>query len=152
TNFFVVGFPGFPFSEGLVPGTTYYWRIDEINEGDPASPWVGDVWSFTVPPKTAWKPNPPNNGQFIDVDADISWNPGWGTKMHTVYFGETFDDVNDAIGGKTQIDASYALDTLEMNKTYYWRVDEFDARETYKGDVWSFTTTGGGGGIMGEYF
>jgi hypothetical protein len=29
-----------------------------------------------------------------------------------------------------------------MAKTYYWRVDEFDAIETYKGDVWSFTTEG----------
>ncbi len=29
-----------------------------------------------------------------------------------------------------------------MAKTYYWRVDEFDAVETYKGDVWSFTTQG----------
>ena len=152
TNFLVVGFFGFPFPDGLVPGTTYYWRVDEINEESPASPWVGDVWSFTVPPKTSWKPNPPNNGQFIDVDADLSWNPGWGAKMHTVYFGETFDDVNDATGGTSQIDASYALDTLDMNKTYYWRVDEFDARETHKGNVWSFTTTGGGGGIMGEYF
>ncbi|MHC4331818.1 MAG: hypothetical protein ACYSWW_27250, partial [Planctomycetota bacterium] len=26
--------------------------------------------------------------------------------------------------------------------TYYWRVDEFDAFETHKGDVWSFTTPG----------
>ncbi|MHC4582027.1 MAG: LamG domain-containing protein, partial [Planctomycetota bacterium] len=25
-------------------------------------------------------------------------------------------------------------------RTYYWRVDEFDAANTYKGDVWSFTT------------
>jgi hypothetical protein len=29
-----------------------------------------------------------------------------------------------------------------LAKTYYWRVDEFDAFETYKGDVWSFTTEG----------
>jgi hypothetical protein len=29
-----------------------------------------------------------------------------------------------------------------MAKTYYWRVDEFDIIETYKGDVWSFTTEG----------
>jgi hypothetical protein len=29
-------------------GTTYYWRIDEIDESDPRSPWKGDVWSFTV--------------------------------------------------------------------------------------------------------
>jgi hypothetical protein len=29
-----------------------------------------------------------------------------------------------------------------MAKTYYWRVDEFDIVDTYKGDVWSFTTEG----------
>jgi hypothetical protein len=29
-----------------------------------------------------------------------------------------------------------------MAKTYYWRVDEFDAIETFKGDVWSFITEG----------
>jgi hypothetical protein len=29
-----------------------------------------------------------------------------------------------------------------MAKTYYWRVDEFDAIDTYKGNVWSFTTEG----------
>jgi len=27
---------------------TYYWRIDEINTGDPGSPWPGNVWSFTT--------------------------------------------------------------------------------------------------------
>jgi len=30
TTFFVVGFPGFPYSEGLVPATPYSWRVDEI--------------------------------------------------------------------------------------------------------------------------
>jgi len=32
----------------LAPGKTYYWRIDEINSGNPASPWPGCVWSFTT--------------------------------------------------------------------------------------------------------
>jgi len=27
---------------------TYYWRIDEVNEGNPNSPWKGSVWSFTT--------------------------------------------------------------------------------------------------------
>ena len=152
TAYFIVGFPGFPIPDGLVPGTTYYWRVDEINEENSNSPWVGDIWSFTVPPYTAWKPSPPNNGQFIDVDADLSWKLGWGAKLHTVYFGDNFDDVNNATGGTAQIDASYALDTLEMSKTYYWRVDESDGRQTYRGNVWSFTTTSGGGGLKGEYF
>jgi len=29
-------------------GRTYYWRIDEINTGDPDSPWKGKVWSFAT--------------------------------------------------------------------------------------------------------
>jgi hypothetical protein len=151
-NFFVVGFPGFAVPDGLVPGTTYYWRVDEVNEANPDSPWVGDVWSFTVPPTIAWRPYPPNGGMFIDPDVDLSWSPGWGAKMHTVYFSDNFDDVNSATGGTPQIPATYALDTLELGKTYYWRVDEFDALTTHKGDVWSFTVAGGEGGIKGEYF
>ncbi|HUV63426.1 MAG TPA: LamG-like jellyroll fold domain-containing protein [Sedimentisphaerales bacterium] len=43
-----IGMPGQPFPGGLEPGATYYWRIDEVNDVDPNSPWKGDVWSFTV--------------------------------------------------------------------------------------------------------
>ncbi len=53
TTLLVVGFPGFPVPGGLIPGTTYYWRIDEVNDADPNSPWKGNVWSFSIPPKTA---------------------------------------------------------------------------------------------------
>jgi len=28
--------------------TTYYWRVDEVNNTNPDSPWVGPVWSFTT--------------------------------------------------------------------------------------------------------
>lgn len=28
--------------------TTYYWRIDEVNDLDPNSPYKGDLWSFTT--------------------------------------------------------------------------------------------------------
>ena len=29
-------------------GTTYYWRVDEINDVHPDSPWTGKLWSFTT--------------------------------------------------------------------------------------------------------
>ncbi len=29
-------------------GTTYYWRIDEVNEADVPAVWEGDIWSFTT--------------------------------------------------------------------------------------------------------
>ncbi len=141
-TFIVVGFPGFPYPDGLVPGTTYYWRIDEVNDTEPNSPWKGPVWSFSIPPKTTYFPEPADAAEQVDPDADLSWTPGYGAKLHTVYFGDNFDDVNNAVGGLPQGDTTYDPGPLKMAKTYYWRVDEFDAIETYKGDVWSFTTEG----------
>ncbi len=141
-TFFVVGFPGFSYPDGLIPGVTYYWRIDEVNDTEPNSPWKGDVWSFSVPPKTAYYPDPADAAEQVDPDADLSWTGGFGAKLHTVYFGDNFDDVNNAAGGLPQGATTYDPGTLKLAKTYYWRVDEFDAIETYKGHVWSFTTEG----------
>ncbi|GAI98761.1 unnamed protein product, partial [marine sediment metagenome] len=28
--------------------TTYYWRVDEVNNVNPSSPWISRVWSFTT--------------------------------------------------------------------------------------------------------
>jgi hypothetical protein len=141
-TFFVVGFPGFAYPDGLVPGTTYYWRIDEVNDTEPNSPWKGDLWSFSIPPKTAYNPEPANGTESVDLDAELSWTEGFGAKLHTVYFGDNFDEVNNAAGGLPQGAATYIPDTLTLAKTYYWRVDEFDVVETHKGDVWSFITQG----------
>jgi hypothetical protein len=141
-TFIVAGFPGYPYPDGLVPGTTYYWRIDEVNDTDPNNPWKGDVWSFTIPPKTAYLPDPADAAEQVEPDADLSWTAGFGSKLHTVYFGENFDDVNNATGGLPQGTTTYIPGTLKLAKTYYWRVDEFDIIDTYKGDVWSFTTQG----------
>ena len=143
--FFVVGFPGFPYSEGLVPGTTYYWRVDEI-EADGTTTHKGEVWSFMVPPKTGYAPDPADGTESIDPDVELSWTAGFGAKLHYVYFGDNFDDVNNAAGGLPQGVATYTPGTLKLAKTYYWRVDEFDIVETHKGDVWSFTTQGAVGG------
>jgi len=141
-TFIVVGFPGFPVPDGLVPGTTYYWRIDEVNDTEPNSPWKGEVWNFSIAPKTAYAPDPADAAEQVDPDVTLSWTEGFGAKLHTVYFGENFDDVNNATGGLPQGATTYTPGTRKLAKIYYWRVDEFDAIETYKGDVWSFTTQG----------
>ncbi|NOR65870.1 MAG: hypothetical protein GQ528_00760 [Woeseiaceae bacterium] len=139
---YIVGFPGFPYPDGLVPGTTYYWRIDEVNDADPNSPWKGPVWSFAIPPKTAFNPDPADGAEFVDPNASFSWTPGFGAKLHTVYMGANFDDVNNAAGGMLLGSTSYSPAALESEKVYYWRVDEFDPPFTHKGDVWGFTTPG----------
>jgi len=137
---FIIGFPGFPYPDGLTEGTTYYWRIDEL-ETD-GTMHKGNVWSFTVAPKTAFRPNPADGAGAVELDERLSWQPGFGAKLHYVYVGDNFDDVSNAAGALPSGLATYNPGPLESAKVYYWRVDEFDAVDTYKGDVWSFATLG----------
>jgi len=136
----VIGLPGFAYPDGLVPGTTYYWRVDEVNEVNPESPWKGDIWSFSIPPQTAYDPDPADGDELSDPNnAILSWTPGYGAIMHTVYFGDDFDEVSNATGGDSIAETTYDAGTLEREKAYYWRVDEFDGSATYTGTVWTFT-------------
>jgi len=152
-EFYIAGFPPYAYPDGLVNGTTYYWRIDEVNEADPNSPWKGEVWSFMVPPKTAYDPIPADGAKFIDVDGTtLSWTAGFGSKLRYVYFGDDYDTVANAASAPLTAFTTYSPGPLEIGKTYYWRVDESDGTNTFTGDVWSFTTAKEGGGVRGDYY
>ena len=145
-TFYVAGFPGFAYPDGLVPGTTHYWRIDEVNDADPNSPWKGPIWSFSIPPKTAYNPDPADGAEFVGPDnVTLSWTPGFGTKLHTIYLGNDYDEVSNAAIGVPAGSATYKPVPLELEKVYYWRVDESDGITTYKGYIWAFTTLGAAG-------
>jgi len=140
--YFVVGFPGFPLPEGLVPGTTYFWRIDEVNDANPESPWKGAVWSFSIPPRKAYNPVPADGTASVATNVELHWTPGLGARLHTIVFGDDFDTVANATVGIPAGAGIYNPGPLKAAKIYYWRVDEFDGIASYKGDVWSFTTVG----------
>jgi hypothetical protein len=141
-TFTIAGFPGYAFPDGLVPGTTYYWRIDEVNEAEPNSPWKGEVWSFAIPSQSAYNPIPADGAEFVDLDVQLTWTAGLGAKLHYVVFGDDFVEVSNAEAGDRIGPASFSPGPLELAKTYYWRVDESDGIDTFKGEVWSFTTEG----------
>ncbi|MHC4807136.1 MAG: discoidin domain-containing protein, partial [Planctomycetota bacterium] len=94
----------------------------------------------------ATNPSPANEQTDVPRDVVLSWEPGGSaapTNGHIVYLGESFNDVNDGVGGITQSASSYDPGRLEFETTYYWRVDEVNAppdSTIFKGDVWSFTT------------
>jgi len=139
--FFIgLGMPGDPYPGGLVPGTTYYWRIDEV-EANGTTRHKGSVWSFTIPSKKAHDPTPPDGAKFMPTTVTLTWTVGLGAKLHYVYFGDNLETVSNATVGTPAGAATFTPPgPLAKGKTYYWRVDEFDAAATHKGDVWSFTT------------
>ncbi len=141
---FVIGFPGFPYPDGLVSGTTYYWRVDEV-EADGTTKYKGHIWSFAIAPKTGYNPEPADGAEFVDPNITLSWESGFGALLHHLYFGDNFDDVDngtpDTYKGPVGF-SKYTPGTLESGKAFYWRVDEFHGFDTYKGEVWGFTTPG----------
>ncbi len=129
-----------PYENGLTPGKTYYWRVDEVNDAEPDSPWKGNIWSFRVRPLAAFDPTPAHGTLYVDPNQDLTWDYGLGSIIHTVYFGESLEEVGNATaGGWPTVETSYDPKTMEIGKTYYWRVDEFTGPTTHKGEVWSFT-------------
>ena len=147
----LVGIAGFGVPEGLQPGTTYFWRVDEVNQDNPDSPWKGVVWSFTLPPRTTYNPLPPDTMKFVGTDAELSWTAKWNAALFSVYFGTDPEEVANATGATAGGKMSFDPGPLELDTTYYWRVDSFDGVEWRTGNVWSFTTIKPGGGLVGEY-
>jgi hypothetical protein len=129
---------------GLTPGTTYYWRIDEV-EADITTIHTGDIWSFKSVPLSANSPEPADGGRFVGTETDLSWNAGVGGIMHDVYFGTNQNDVANGAGDTfkgNQPFKTFEPGTLERGAMYFWRIDEVEADGSTKntGDVWSFKT------------
>jgi len=100
----------------------------------------------------AFSPNPTDDAKDVPRDLVLGWEPGGFAATHDVYFGDVFEDVDQATAtadpagvykGRV-IPNSYALtERLEFDRTYYWRIDEVNAapdNTVRRGDVWSFTT------------
>jgi hypothetical protein len=93
-------------------------------------------------------PSPADEAIDIPRDVPLSWTPGEYADTHNVYFGNDFDNVNEADTDSPLLispaqDANYYNPgRLEFAQTYYWRVDEINAPPddtVFKGSTWSFT-------------
>jgi len=129
----------------LAFGQTYYWRLDEVDEGRKASPCRSEVWRFTVDRGHARNPVPADGGNAIS-STTLSWSPGEYGKQHDVYFGTSEAAVKNAAKSSSEFKGSltataYKPEALTNGSTYYWRVDEVGKETTVTGDVWKFSVT-----------
>jgi len=125
---------------GLVPGTAYYWRVDEV--GADGVVYTGDVWSFVYSPKEAWQALPADGEPYTDANVTLSWKAGLNAISHDVYFGADQAAVTEGTGDVfkgNQVTATFKPGVLELDTTYFWRIDEVapDGMKV-KGNVWTF--------------
>ncbi len=94
-------------------------------------------------------PHPGDQELDVALDTELTWSTGLYVDTHDVYLGTNFDDVNEAsrtnpngvLVSQGQSGASYTPSDLDLDQTYYWRVDEVNAapdNTIYKGEVWTF--------------
>jgi len=113
--------------------------------------YVPGIKPVILPRENAAKPIPADGAVDEDMSLSLSWQPGDYAATHDVYFGENFDDVNEAsrtdprgvLVSQDQKGTIYESPSfLEFAQTYYWRVDEVNDAEPnspWKGTTWTFT-------------
>jgi hypothetical protein len=133
---------------GTLDWHTLEWRYVKDKGTDSGSDcgWVDKLeWVPTPAPAElplAFNPEPADGVILVDTNVTLSWSSGSGAQLHIVYFSDNFDDVNIDAGGILLEITTYTPGPLELDKVYYWRVDEFDGVVIHKGEVWSFATEG----------
>jgi hypothetical protein len=133
----------FYYAQGLEPGATYYWRVDEIDAGGKVV--TGATWSFVTQALTAYYPTPVDKANDVPPNGTLTWMTPAGTTQHHLYLDDSLDAVTQGASGADKgslTEATFALTGLESLGTYYWRVDETVAGgDVRTGPVWSFSTT-----------
>jgi len=95
-------------------------------------------------------PNPAKGAVDVTPTPILSWASANLAASHDVYFGADADAVKNADktppeykGTKALGEESYDAGRLELETTYYWRIDEVNSTHPdspWVGNVWSFTT------------
>ncbi len=104
---------------------------------------LSEVRFFYIPIR-ARNPIPESGATDVTLDMTLGWRAGREAAEHNVYFSDNEQAVIDGTAPVTTLsEASYGPLSLDVGKTYYWRVDEvnnLEAANTLDGNVWNFTT------------
>ena len=100
-----------------------------------------------VPQAESSNPRPRDGAKGVPQEVALTWRQGDYVEglspKHRVFFSENFDDVNNGIGGIEQDVEYYPTNeylSLDLGKTYYWRVDEANSTSGWDiGATWRFT-------------
>ncbi|MCK4888254.1 MAG: LamG domain-containing protein, partial [Planctomycetes bacterium] len=115
---------------------------------------ASEIAEIATPPYTS-NPNPEHKSTVASANVQLSFKAGKGAASHNVYFGDDHLAVNKATEASDVFQANVAGNTfspptLEVRKTYYWRVDAVKGSKVAKGNVWRFYVPCEGGDLEAD--
>jgi hypothetical protein len=121
--------------------------IGDGNEAGDGYVYFDDIRLYP-PENIAYDPSPADGEYMVPLDVVLTWKPGRYSVSHDVYFGTDYQSLSDADRLSPEYRGNqYAntydagtLESLEIARNYYWRIDEVSGTEVWTGNVWSFTT------------
>jgi hypothetical protein len=125
---------------------TKYVRLTATSNWGGIMPQYGlsEVRFFQIP-MSARKPYPDSGATGVDLDVLLGWTAGREAATHDVYVSTDEQAVIDGTAPvATVTETSHGPLTLDLDTTYYWKVNEVNEAETpssWESAVWSFTTT-----------
>ncbi|MEX0608925.1 MAG: hypothetical protein WD016_04810 [Balneolaceae bacterium] len=131
------------YTDTLTTGTTYYWKIRSLRNGN-TGPW-SDTWEFSTAtvekePVSVLLISPSNNEEVDPADISFEWEAAEGGNDYHFQLSENEDFDNttiDSVVANTSLD----LFDLSVEKQYYWRVSPILNNETGTwSEVFTFTT------------
>jgi len=117
----------------LEPNTLYYWHVDQIGL---AGQVPGPIWTFKTGVSAVCINPQDGEGQVPISNVYLAWASDPEVLSHDVYFGIT-NPPEFRINQSTTI---FWPGSLEIETTYYWRIDERYNTGLITGSVWTFTT------------
>lgn len=107
-------------ASGMSNNTTYYWRVDATNSAGTSA------WHFAVHVDTPAVPTlsaPANGATGVSTSPSLCWSASSGATSYQVQVSLLSNFSTTVISQTGITDTSYSASNLDVDTTYYWRVN-----------------------------
>ncbi len=129
-------------STNLIPGTTYYWRVQATNSQDNSD--YSDIWSFTTIEEKLDAPvliSPENGAMSVPIDCKFLWNKVKGATKYRIFISRDPNLTNYVYDEIINDTTFIGKNPLYIYEKYYWQVKALnDTKESNWSYKWSFST------------
>jgi uncharacterized protein YjdB len=126
--------------EGLEPNEVYFWRVMAINVVG-SSPYSA-VWNFItlpLPPLDTPVLVSPTNAALVDTTSvEFLWESVAEAESYQLELSSDSTFTTQTMSFTEISDHKFRVDSLEREKTYYWKVIANGKRPSSQSEVWSF--------------